>query len=700
MKNAYELVGERIDQYEILQHIARGGMADVYLAQDVDLQRRVALKVLIGALAADDDFAKRFRREAQTVANLDHPHIVHIYSTGFTPDGRPYIAMQYIDGGSLRERLERLAKREKLVPTEQALDIVRQMAMALDVAHRAKIVHRDLKPANILLKRDGAPVLVDLGIAAVQDGARLTQTGSLLGTPAYMSPEQARGIPLDGRSDLYSLGVILYELLSGKRPFESKESIAILHKHVYEPPPPLEQIRPDLAYPVLQVVETALQKDAGDRFADAQQMVRALDQAIVAEVGRRSVPKSTVWLPDPNDSDLISRRTVVQDTPPPSPRPGAKPTPPPPATEERGFNPWWAAAGVAVLAAIFGLFFLLRGDGAGGAVAGGELPTRVNITVTSSPAEEGAAIPTATTLPTLTPLPTATPAPAAPTGAPVSPTEVPPSPSAAPIQSELPQTMLGDDGRRVLLVPAGEFLMGSTEADVEAAVASCRGNADGDPCNVGEFSSEMPQRAVYLDAFYVDETEVSNDAYRACVNDGGCDPPDAGRGTYSRDSYYNNRSYGNYPVVYVSWYDARAYCAWAGKRLPTEAEWEKAARGENGRIFPWGNTFQSERANTQDRGREAITPVGQYSNGASPYGALNMAGNVWEYVDDWFDPDYYQVAPDANPPGPDNSPGGDKVLRSGSYANFRYYARVANRGAVPPNSSTAFRGIRCVVSAP
>jgi serine/threonine-protein kinase len=699
MKNAQELVGERIDQYEILQHIARGGMADVYLAKDVDLQRQVALKVLIGALAVDRQFAQRFRREAQTVARLDHPNIVHIYSTGFAPGDRPYIAMQYIDGGSLRDRLKALAQRGKLVPTAQALQIVRRMAVALEVAHQAGIVHRDLKPANILLKQDGAPVLVDLGIAAVQGGARLTQTGSLLGTPAYMSPEQARGIPLDGRSDLYSLGVILYELLSGKRPFESEESIAILHKHVYEPPPPLEQIRPDLAYPVLQVVETALQKDPNDRFAGAQQMVAALDQAIVAEVGRRSVPKTTVWLPDPNDSDLISRRTVVQDTPPPSPRPGAKPTSLSPTATERGFNPWWAAAAMVALAAILGLFFLLRGNGAGDAVADGDLPTRVNITVTSPPPEEGAAIPTATTLPTLTPLPMATTAPAA-TDAPAAPTDAPPSSTAAPTQAELPQTMLGDDGRRMLLVPAGEFLMGSTEADVAAAVASCRGNADGDPCNFGEFNSEMPQHAVYLDAFYVDETEVSNDAYRACVNDGGCDPPDAGRGTYSRDSYYNNRSYGNYPVVYVSWYDARAYCAWAGKRLPTEAEWEKAARGEDGRIYPWGDAFQSERANTQDRGREAITPVGQYSNGASPYGALDMAGNVWEYVDDWFDPDYYQVAPDANPPGPDNSPSGDKVLRSGSYANFRYYARVANRGAIPPNSSTAFRGIRCVAPAP
>lgn len=329
MDNTNDIVGNRVDHYQVLQHLARGGMADVYLAEDVNLQRKVALKVMLDLLATDQQFAARFRREAQTVARLDHPNIVQVYSTGFLATGQPYIAMQYIDGGSLHARLERFANRDKLVPTEQALAIMRQVAVALDVAHRAGIVHRDLKPANILLKQDGTPIVVDLGIAAVQDGPRLTQTGNLIGTPNYMSPEQVRGVPLDGRSDLYSLGVILYELLSGQRPFEAESSIAILHKHVYESPLPLAMLRPDLSPQTLAIVETALQKEPEQRYQSANEMVEALREAIRSETGGSAVRRTTVWLPQPEESDLVSKRMVVQAAPgaptirDPQPPPGA-----------------------------------------------------------------------------------------------------------------------------------------------------------------------------------------------------------------------------------------------------------------------------------------------------------------------------------------------------------------------------------------
>ncbi|HIP70231.1 MAG TPA: serine/threonine protein kinase, partial [Anaerolineae bacterium] len=168
MTDSYnELLGQQVDQYQILRHIARGGMADVYLAQDVDLQRKVALKVMLDTLAAaDPQFGARFRREAQMVAKLDHPNIVQVYNVGRTPANQPYIAMQYIEGGSLRDKLKELAEREKLLTTEQALNIARQIALALGAAHQAGIVHRDMKPANVLIRSDGTPVLVDLGIAA------------------------------------------------------------------------------------------------------------------------------------------------------------------------------------------------------------------------------------------------------------------------------------------------------------------------------------------------------------------------------------------------------------------------------------------------------------------------------------------------------------------------------------------------------
>ncbi len=197
-----KLVGQQVDHYHIVEHIARGGMADVYLAEDLNLNRRAAIKVLLELLAIDTQFVQRFQREARTVAQLEHPNIVQVYGVGKTALGLPYIAMQYIDGGSLREKLKELAQRGKLLTTEQALNIARQIVLALGVAHNARVVHRDLKPANVLIRPDGTPVLVDLGIAVVSDGPKLTQTGGIIGTPQYMSPEQVRGQPLDGRSEL------------------------------------------------------------------------------------------------------------------------------------------------------------------------------------------------------------------------------------------------------------------------------------------------------------------------------------------------------------------------------------------------------------------------------------------------------------------------------------------------------------------
>ncbi len=276
------------------------------------------------------------------------------------------------------------------------------------------------------------------------------------------------------------------------------------------------------------------------------------------------------------------------------------------------------------------------------------------------------------------------------------PTEAPelPSPTALPMAG-LPQTYRGNDGALMRLVPEGEFLMGSTSSQIEDALRLCEANPDGERCSRSDFNSESPQHSVFISSFYIDEKEVTNALYRECVSSGLCNALPSGSGRYSRNDYFDDPQFFDYPVVWVTWNDARDYCAWAGKRLLTEAEWEKAARGEDGRIFPWGDTFSVGDANTQDRGGERISATGDYLSGASPYGVLDMAGNVWEYVADWFDPNYYHDAPDRDPRGPGSSPNGHRVLRSGSYANYQHYARAANRGSVPPDTSTQFRGIRC-----
>ncbi|NKQ37363.1 MAG: protein kinase [Chloroflexi bacterium] len=436
MTDSYnEFLGQQVDQYQILQHIARGGMADVYLAQDVDLERKVALKVMLDTLAAaDPQFAQRFRREAQMVAKLDHPNIVQVYNVGRTAAGQPYIAMQYIEGGSLRDKLKELAERKKLLTTEQALNIGRQIALALGAAHKAGIVHRDMKPANVLIRPDGTPVLVDLGIAAVRGGAKLTQTGSIIGTPAYMSPEQVRGQAIDGRADLYALGVILYEILAGIRPFEADESIAVLHQQVYEEPFPLSGFRPDLAPQTLQLVATALQKDPSRRYQSAEEMVQAIDAAIHAEGFYGPNPQATVVLTQLDDSSLISRSQLVR---PPEKRPYA-PVPPPQETEkEKGPMPLWAAGALVILVLGIVLFFIFRSitgpglpvtenaaiaaitaptneSGSETAVSPTNLPEAANLSETATAATElPAPLPTETPPPTDTPPPTETPTPTA-----------------------------------------------------------------------------------------------------------------------------------------------------------------------------------------------------------------------------------------------------------------------------------------------
>ena len=311
MSDPIALVGQRIEHYIIREHIARGGMADVYLAYEEKLQRKVALKIMLPALVADQQFVVRFQREAQTVARLDHANIVHVYAIGLTNDGRPYIAMQYIEGGSLHDTLVRVTEQGRLIDNNQALTIIGKMADALQVAHAAGIVHRDIKPSNILIRPDGRPVLVDLGIAAVESGPKITHTGTLIGTPHYMSPEQATGKAVDARSDLYSLAIILYEMLAGQRPFDAVEPMAVLHQHVYEQPPPLESFRSDLAPETVYLVHRCLRKDPNDRIQTASEMREAINQVIRVEGGVGIVTQAGIWQPYPTEEYRLSESKII-----------------------------------------------------------------------------------------------------------------------------------------------------------------------------------------------------------------------------------------------------------------------------------------------------------------------------------------------------------------------------------------------------
>jgi formylglycine-generating enzyme required for sulfatase activity len=233
------------------------------------------------------------------------------------------------------------------------------------------------------------------------------------------------------------------------------------------------------------------------------------------------------------------------------------------------------------------------------------------------------------------------------------------------------------DGMLLLYVPEGPFLMGSGQDEVGAA------------------SDEMPQRTVILDDYWIDQTEVTNAMYALCVADGDCRPP-LSMGSDTRSSYYDITEYADYPVINVSWTDANAYCTWAGRRLPSEAEWEKAARGQNGQTYPWGDQGPACDLLNFNNCVGDTTAMGSYPSGASPYGALDMAGNVWEWVQDWYSGNYYQVSSTDNPSGP--ASGSVRVLRGGSWKNLWNLVRIAGRNSSDPAGWGNLVGFRCARS--
>ncbi len=264
----------QISGYQFEKIIGKGAMSTVYLALQESLGRRVAIKVLSPSLANDPIFSKRFIKEARIIGKLGHPHIVTIFDAGNLDDVY-YIAMEYLEGGTLKERIK-----AGLTPN-QAVTILCQVARALGQAHQQHCIHRDIKPANILFRNPGAALLSDFGIAKnTLDKTQLTAAGWRLGTPNYMSPEQALAKPTDARSDLYSLGVVFYEMLTGTRPFQGTDAFDIALKHVKEPipvlPEPLGRFQPAL--------KRMLAKDPGDRFANAEELVAAVQDAAAGRV--------------------------------------------------------------------------------------------------------------------------------------------------------------------------------------------------------------------------------------------------------------------------------------------------------------------------------------------------------------------------------------------------------------------------------
>ncbi len=268
-------------RYRLEARIGTGGMSTVYRAVDETLQRNVAIKLMNREVSSDDDHLVRFRREARAVAQLSHPHVVGVIDAG-EDDGRSYIVFEYVEGETLKERIRRLGR----LPIPEAVAYAIEIARALGAAHSHHIVHRDVKPQNVMIDDEGSAKVTDFGIARTLDEDGLTVDGRVLGTTDYVSPEQALGHDVNGQSDLYSLGIVLYEMLTGDVPFKGDNQVAVAMKHVREELPDVRAQRPEVSAALASVVDTATAKRPEDRYADDQELIADLEDVLAIETAR------------------------------------------------------------------------------------------------------------------------------------------------------------------------------------------------------------------------------------------------------------------------------------------------------------------------------------------------------------------------------------------------------------------------------
>jgi len=533
-----EWTGKTIGKVRIDKLLARGGMAEVYLGTHLTLERPVAVKLLHSHIEEEPSLLERFDREAKVVAGLRHPNIVQLFDFD-TVDGHPYIVMEYLKGPTLANYLRGLHERKELIPPHQVARLLKGLTAAMDYAHSQGVIHRDIKPGNILLhnRRGEIPldkpltseieaVVTDFGLVRIANAATQTMSGMVSGTPAYMSPEQASGERVDHRTDIYSLGVVLYEMLAGRVPFEADSTMSVLYMQIHNAPPPIPGISPD----VQAIMNRALMKNPNDRYQTSSEM--AIDFYLA--IGMTADAKTII------DAFPESAKSIrVPAEPEPKPKPARSMT--------------LLRMGIF---AFLGLLIL----GAGTWGLSSLLPSSSPPTETAGPA-----------------------------------TTDPVASSTVPVTGDLP------NAAGMVQVSSGSYEVGRSETD----------------------QYHIAPQVIPLKDFWIDQYLVTNTQYQEYMAATGATQPQTEVWPGQPD----------HPVIGVTWEESQAYCQWANKRLPNEAEWEAAGRGPGvaPQLYPWGNDVTAEGQALKLPDQDTY-PVGTQSFNHSPFGVFDMVGNVWEWV--------------------------------------------------------------------
>jgi len=595
--------------YRIVEGPKCGAFGEVYVATYLPLGILRAVKVVRkgDGIGSNDfkQFRERFVLEASLGASLHYSNIIHVNQ--FEEENNElFLVMDYAPNGSLADQIIENVDQGSVIPIEKVVKWVCESASGLMELHKKDIVHRDIKPSNILLDADQHACIADLGLVQLPTSRF---GGSSMGfdhpgTPEYMPPEQRPGhtMPLKASADVYALGCVLFELLTGRQ----------YYHHEGER---VKSLRNDIPFWLDAVVAKAVQQKPEDRYQNAGEMFTALQNLPDFRWKKYLIP-------------VIIGLTLI---------------------------------GVALIT-----IKSLTDTGWNGSTPPANIDKATPLT-TKEPDTARSAIVTSTQPKIETPIESTVVVSDTVGYSPNDPTK---------------------DGMTMVYVPAGDFLMGS-------------------PYDVGD-SDEHPQHSVYLDAFWIDKTEVTNEQYGMCVQAGECSEPYR-YSSSTRSSYFSNSKFKDYPVIYVDWNQANTYCIWAGRALPTEAQWEKAARGTAANIYPWGNSsINGSFANfadissglewaskSIDDGYPETAPVGSFPDGESIYGVQDMAGNVWEWVSDWYDSDYYAVSQSKNPKGPNTA--SQHFLRGGSWGNTANVIRSANRNIRDETPADEYSGFRCVI---